>query len=135
MGTHPIFESDFDCLTEMKCEILEKVENGVRCPICRQMRDDIHALKYHLKVAHKKNKREIDDLVELGTMEIEPKRQKMSISKSIKTEPPAQIEKSKTRKPAVQAPILPSTMVEDESHFLLSRSITNTLHVKQEIQD
>ena len=65
----------------MKCEIgLE-----IACPICAQSRDGIHALKYHLKVAHKKNKREIDDLVELGRMSnneqpSEAKRQKLSFT-------------------------------------------------------
>merc|ERR1712189_65248 len=41
MGTHPIFESDFDCLTEMsECEISEKrcsdglLNCTVRCPMC-----------------------------------------------------------------------------------------------------
>ena len=66
----------------MKCEIgLE-----IACPICAQSRDGIHALKYHLKVAHKKNKREIDDLVELGRMSnnepSEAKRQKLSFTAS-----------------------------------------------------
>merc|ERR1712227_62081 len=28
MGTHPIFESDFDCLTEMNAALLSQIQNG-----------------------------------------------------------------------------------------------------------
>ena len=50
----------------------------IKCPICRTMRGDIQDLKLHLKQAHKKNKREIDDLVELGMVDIEPKKPRLS---------------------------------------------------------
>merc|ERR1712126_646371 len=29
MGTHPIFESDFDCLTECQTETLEQIPKGI----------------------------------------------------------------------------------------------------------
>ena len=45
------------------------------------MRGDIQDLKLHLKQAHKKNKREIDDLVELGMIEVEPKKPRISYRK------------------------------------------------------
>jgi len=66
---------------EQKEENEEKKENlQIKCPICRTMRGDIQDLKLHLKQAHKKNKREIDDIVELGMIEVEPKKPRISYS-------------------------------------------------------
>ena len=41
----------------MKCGGAEDEKLQIQCPLCSQSRDDIHALKYHIKTAHKKNKR------------------------------------------------------------------------------
>ena len=62
---------------ELKNENLQ-----VKCPICRTTRDDINDLKNHLKQAHKKNKREVDDLVELGLVQIEPKKPRITYRNS-----------------------------------------------------
>ena len=41
---------------EMKCGA-EEENLQLKCPLCTISRDNIHALKYHIKTAHKKNKR------------------------------------------------------------------------------
>ena len=61
---------------------------------------------------------EVEDLIEVGRDEIERKKQRLSIDVTSKVEP-----SSNSSQSPIQAPILPSTLVEDESHFLLSRTI------------
>merc|ERR1711970_361939 len=46
MGTHPIFESDFDCLTERKMESADEIN-----------RDLLRTLKHRLFVSRKNNKK------------------------------------------------------------------------------
>lgn len=100
----------------MKCGGGEDEIHVHKCPLCETQRDDIHALKYHIQKKHNKNKREIEDLIELGT---ETKKSRPSPKSDLSE----QIEKHPAVIPNIKPPILPSTLVEDESHFLLSRSI------------
>ena len=59
---------------------------------------------------------EIEDLIELGTETKKARR-----SPAPKNEPDST--EKLTAVPNIKPPILPSTLVEDESHFLLSRTI------------
>merc|ERR1712130_313274 len=76
MGTHPIFESDFDCLTEMKLLILLKL-SLVLCGDKRLERKEINPAKLDKEY-------EEDDDVELEDLEFhDPRKPKqgMDISK------------------------------------------------------
>lgn len=57
---------------------------------------------------------DIDDLVQLGKDELEKKRPRLDDSKK---------SPSASTLTRIQAPIIPATLVEDDSHFLLSRSL------------
>ena len=61
---------------------------------------------------------EIEDLIELGTETKKARR-----SPAPKNEPETDSTEKLTAVPNIKPPILPSTLVEDESHFLLSRTI------------
>ena len=41
----------------MKCGGEEENNHVHKCPLCSTQRDDIHALKYHIRKEHNKNKR------------------------------------------------------------------------------
>ena len=62
---------------------------------------------------------EVEDLVELG----EIKRARLSAESEPK---PEQCSHAGKNSPEIRAPVLTSTLVEDESHFLLSRTIPST---------
>jgi len=102
----------------MKCGGEEENNHVHKCPLCSTQRDDIHALKYHIRKEHNKNKREIEDLIELGTETKKARR-----SPAPKNEPETDSTEKLTAVPNIKPPILSSTLVEDESHFLLSRTI------------
>jgi hypothetical protein len=142
---HEVFQEDPDwidllvdktLLSEMKC-VAEDEKLQIKCPLCSHSRDDIHALKYHIKTAHKKNKREVEDLVELRELGTKySKRAKYSNGEGAGLGKPksengvnsatSNSGVTSTKSDEIQAPILPSTLVEDESHFLLSRTISTS---------
>lgn len=97
----------------MRCSSVEEPANGgeeLRCPICRDARPTESALRYHLRQNHRKKRSEIESLVELGKEELDKKKPRLE-SPTIDSET------------EIKAPIIPSSLTEDDSHFLLSRTL------------
>ncbi|CAG5113230.1 Oidioi.mRNA.OKI2018_I69.chr2.g7355.t1.cds [Oikopleura dioica] len=86
----------------------------LRCPICRDARPTEGALRYHLRQQHRKKRSEVENLVGIGKDELDKKRPRLST-------PPRHITENE-----IKAPIIPSSLTEDDSHFLLSRVLSKT---------
>jgi len=88
-------------------------DESLRCPICRDTRPTESALRYHLRQQHRKKRSEVENLIGIGKDELEKKRPRLST-------PPRHVIEDE-----IKAPIIPSSLLEDESHFLLSRGLSS----------
>ncbi|CBY10952.1 unnamed protein product [Oikopleura dioica] len=88
-------------------------DESLRCPICRDGRPTESALRYHLRQQHRKKRSEVENLIGIGKDELEKKRPRLST-------PPRHVVEDE-----IKAPIIPSSLTEDDSHFLLSRGLSS----------
>merc|ERR1712157_120583 len=79
MGTHPIFESDFDCLTALKMSSKEEIVQGFQqmCQMQRQL---------HQKLAEIKQERGEHELVADSLRKAEPERKAWRLVGGVLTE-------------------------------------------------
>merc|ERR1712193_547829 len=79
MGTHPIFESDFDCLTALKMASKEEIVQGFQ-QLCQMQR------QLHQKLAEIKQERGEHELVADSLRKAEPERKAWRLVGGVLTE-------------------------------------------------